>query len=532
MKLIKILSITIIVLVFYTLMIYAQTPVEIVLPEIEDIGISEYLSGRIVPEKIINLPAEINGVIDDIYVEVGDQVNIGDRILKFDSSQLLIQKKQAEAGLDAAVANHEQLLKGTSEEDIKIAEANYEQAQISLENAQKSLNLLEEIYNERTSLKQQLINAEMQYENTQKQFEAAEKRIEQAKTTVQQAEIGLKQANINLEQTKNDYNRMEKLYKEELISDKELEGVQLQLENAKISYDNAQIQLENAESSVESAVISKEQSGISLNGTQQIYKLAEENYNNPTQLKQQLQQAETQVDVSRVNLKIAEANLEKAKKGAKEEQIKASEANIKQAEASLDQVELQLSKTIIKSPIKAQIASINTEENEMIGAGNPVVRLAAVDKLNVQISVTPELRGFINQGDIVEILIKNGQDRNLKGKIKTISPIINPQEEAYPVVIELTDEIDNIYPGMFVDVKIGKRNTQKALTIPINAVNNIDDNSFVYVVQDNKAVKTEVVTGIVYSDKVEIIEGLSDDSKVIIQGQKQLVDGQAVEVVE
>jgi len=236
----KVLYLTLILVLSFSIVVGAQVPVEVVQPIREDMTITEILSGKVAPEKTVNLPSEINGVVSNIYVSVGDKVNKGDKILEFDKSQLLIQKKQSEAGLEAARANLAQLVKGASKEDIQTAEANYEQAQVSLESAKKSLELIEEIYNDKTSLKQQLLNAEMQYKNAQKQLQSAEERVNQAEKALQQAEVGVRQAKNNLEQAKNDYERMQQLYNDEVISEKQLEGAKLQLDNAQTAYENAQ----------------------------------------------------------------------------------------------------------------------------------------------------------------------------------------------------------------------------------------------------------------------------------------------------
>ena len=532
MKANKIIFLTLVFVLSLSLIVSAQTPVKTTQPIREDITITELLSGKVVPEKTVNLPAEINGVVNEIYVSVGDKVNKGDKILEFDTRQLEIQKKQSEAGLAAAKANLAQLKKGASKEDIQTAEANYEQAQVSLESAKKSLDLIQKIYNDKTSLKQQLINSELQYKNAQKQLQSAEERVNQAEKALQQAEVGVRQAKNNLDQAQNDYERMQQLFKDEVISEKQLEGTKLQLENAQTAYENAQLQVENAEVSVQSARIAKEQAEISVDSSKQMYEIAQETFNNPTQLEQQLHQAKTQVEVSTVNVKIAKSNLEKVKKGADQEQIDAAQANVNQAEAGLEQVELQLSKAQITSPISAHIAAVNIEEAEMVGPGNPVVRLAVTDKLNVETDVTPDLRPYISQGDTVEVLVKNGTTNTYQGKIKTISPVTNPQNEAYPITVEVVEKNDKIYPGMFVDVQISKESARKALTLPIDAVVDLETFPHVFVVQDGEAVKINVGIGIVYNNKVEITDGLWEDDKVIIQGQQNLSDGQAVEVIE
>ncbi|MDZ7673428.1 MAG: efflux RND transporter periplasmic adaptor subunit [Halanaerobiales bacterium] len=529
MKTNRILYITLVFVLSFSIMASAQTPVQTSRSVRENITITELLSGKVVPEKIIDLPAEINGVVSKIYVSVGDHVKTGDRLLSFDKRQLSIQKEQSQAALEAAQANLRQIEKGASNEDIKTAEANYEQAELSLESAKKGLELVKEIFGDKTSLKQQLINSELQYKNAQKQLQSAEDRINQAKKALEQAEVGVRQAELNLNQAKVDYERMGNLFEDNVISKKELEGAKMQLDNAQASYDNAVLQVENAELSVESARTAKQQAEISVDSSEQIYELAQETFNNPTQLRQQLQSAESQVDISAVNLKIAKANLDRVKKGADEDQIKATRANVKQAEAGLEQTELQLSKADIKSPVNAQIASINTEENEMVGLGTPVIKLAVIERLNVETSITPELRPYVNKGDKVEIRTNNN---SYEGIIKTISPLVSPQTEAYPITVEFVNSTDNVYPGMFVDIRINKESTNNAVTVPIDAVVSLESSPYLYIVKDNKAVRKDVEVGIVYGNQVEIVSGITEDDIVITRGQNNITDGQSVEVVE
>jgi len=531
-KINKIIYMTLIIILSFSILSGAQEPVKVVQPKRGDINISETVAGKIVPAKTINLPSEINGVVKKIYVSIGEKVNQGDKLLEFDKSQILIQKKQSEATLEAAQSNFNQVLRGASQEDIETAEANYKQAQISLASAKKSLEIVRETYQDKTSLKQQLINAEMQLASAEKQLQSAAERVKQAEKALQQAEVGVKQAKNNLTQAKNDYDRMGKLYKDNVISKQQMEGAKLQLENAQSSYDNAHLQVENAHLSIKSAEIAEEQAEISLTSSKQIYEITKKTYDNPTQLKQQLHSAETQVEVSEVNLVIAETNLKKIKKGADQDQIQAVRASIKQAEAGLEQINLQLSKTIIKSPISAHIASVNTEENEMVAAGTPVVNLAVIDQLNVDTTVTPDLRPYIKVGDEVEIIIKNGGSKQYAAVIKNISPIINPQNEAYPIKLQFIDVPQNVYAGMFVDVRFQKSSSKEALSVPIDSVFDLYDVPYLFVVEDGKVAKRELEVGLIFQDRVEVLGGLNEDDQLIIQGQQKVADGDTVEVVE
>jgi len=123
-------------------------------------------------------------------------------------------------------------------------------------------------------------------------------------------------------------------------------------------------------------------------------------------------------------------------------------------------------------------------------------------------------------------------DRKFKGHIEVISPSTDPQSQAYLVKVFIENPKQIIKPGMFTDVLFTKKKVDNALVIPLEAVVNLESDPYVYVLKNNKAVKTPVTTGINNNQEIQIISGLSKESKVIYKGQSLLKPGQGVEVVE
>jgi hypothetical protein len=56
------------------------------------------------------------------------------------------------------------------------------------------------------------------------------------------------------------------------------------------------------------------------------------------------------------------------------------------------------------------------------------------------------------------------------------------------------------------------------------------DNNKVWVVENNKAVLKDIVTGKEYGDDVEIVSGLTEGEQVIIKGQNTIEVGQTVQI--
>jgi len=492
------------VLIFLSFNVSAQAPVETTTPERTSISVRERITGNFSALKKVNIPTELGGIVDLINVEVGESVEKDQELLKLNQDKLNIQLKQAQASLEAARANYQQLKNGASQEELNRAQASYEQAQASLEGARSNLKLMEETFNDKISLKQQLTSAESQLANAEQQLASARERYNQAE--------------INFEQAEREYERMKYLFEEKVITEKQFEGAESQYKNAQSARNTAEIGLEQAK--------------IGLNTAQQSYDLTEQTFNNPTQLKQQLENARSQVKSAEAGLAVADANLEQVKRGATQEQLNASLARVKQAEAGLEQANLSLENSIVKSPIKGLVSAVRTEEGEIISPGQPVISVIDVDQLYLEVAVTSATMSRLKEGDRVRIIPEAIRGDELAGEIDTISPEADQASRNFPVKIILDNSEHKIKPGMFGDAIFNVQSVNNTLVLPISAIVAFDSiDPFVYIVEDNQALRKSVKLGIVSDNSVEIVSGIEENDQVITRGQNRINDGEDVEVI-
>ena len=88
---------------------------------------------------------------------------------------------------------------------------------------------------------------------------------------------------------------------------------------------------------------------------------------------------------------------------------------------------------------------------------------------------------------------------------------------------------------MVATVRIQNYNRQNATVVPVDLVQNDEQNSYVYVVEQKGnqpvASKRIIQTGNTYNGKVEVTSGLAADDKVISAGYQNLNEGQVVSAV-
>lgn len=96
-------------------------------------------TGAVEAAKKIDLKFMSTEKIVEVNAKVGGEVKAGDTLAKLDSSKLDTQLAQSQAALVAAQANLETVLKGSTNEQVKVAATAVENAEIALMSAKQSL---------------------------------------------------------------------------------------------------------------------------------------------------------------------------------------------------------------------------------------------------------------------------------------------------------------------------------------------------------------------------------------------------------
>ena len=101
-------------------------------------------SGTIEPVRTVNISPKTAGIVQELYVEQGDQVTQGQLIARMDSEQIDAQIVQFEAGVTEAQAQLNEALRGPTDTDIRQVEASVGQAQAQVTDARARLALAED----------------------------------------------------------------------------------------------------------------------------------------------------------------------------------------------------------------------------------------------------------------------------------------------------------------------------------------------------------------------------------------------------
>jgi RND family efflux transporter MFP subunit len=214
--------------------------------------------------------------------------------------------------------------------------------------------------------------------------------------------------------------------------------------------------------------------------------------------------------------------------------LEAAQAQKDQAEAAVNLAKHNLEVSLMKAPFDGVIASKNAEEGDVINpmmagmsASSGVLSLANYSRIKVKFDVAPEDIHKISRGQKVYLEGYDLPGQRFEGEISVVNSAADLQTKKFRVEALINNPELQLKPGMFGQVIIEVKSKENVLVVPLKA---LLENSYVMVVEGDKAVRKNVTTGLKNKDLIEITSGLNENDLVIVEGNFGLPDGNPVEI--
>jgi RND family efflux transporter MFP subunit len=192
-----------------------------------------------------------------------------------------------------------------------------------------------------------------------------------------------------------------------------------------------------------------------------------------------------------------------------------------------EQLNEQLDAYRVKATVEGTIDEIFPNVGELVSPGMPVARIVSTTGLKVMADIAEGYSNKVHKGNKASIYFPN-IEYTMDTHVKVVSNMINPVNRTFAIEFDLKNAPKNIKANMLAYVKVLDYNKPSSIVVPVNVVQHSETADFVYVVKNNKAVKTEIKTGAVYRTDAEVLSGLQEGDQVIVVGYQDVVDGQVV----
>lgn len=204
--------------------------------------------------------------------------------------------------------------------------------------------------------------------------------------------------------------------------------------------------------------------------------------------------------------------------------------NYESLKQNLEALQSQLAMYTISAPFSGTIDEIFPKEGEMAAPQMPAFRLINTDNMYIKSDVTERYLSEIKAGDKVNVNFPSiGTSQTTT--IQRLGSFINPNNRTFKVKLALDNAGGNLKPNLLAELQIRDYVADSAVVIPTSMVQMTPSGEeFVYAINDNKAEKISIKTGLSYNDRVEIVSGLNGSEILIDKGARSIKNGDSVSV--
>ena len=280
--------------------------------------------------------------------------------------------------------------------------------------------------------------------------------------------------------------------------------------------------------------------------------------------------SDSEFEAAQASFTVAQQELESAKQGAQ-----AARYTVASSQASVNEAQENLSLTSVFAPMNGIVSKLSVEKGErVVGtsqmAGTEMLRIADLNRMEVRVDVNENdiIRVSVGDTAVIDVDAYSYTGKKFKGLVTQIANTAKDKvsEDAvteFEVRIRVLNESYSdlleekgrspFRPGMTASVDIITMQKKDILTVPLSAVttrevededeekkeanvasaeNEEDEDELdevVFIVEDGKAKRVKVETGISDFDNIEILSGISEGQEVItgpfLEVSKNLEDG-------
>lgn len=246
--------------------------------------------------------------------------------------------------------------------------------------------------------------------------------------------------------------------------------------------------------------------------------------------------ARTEVLVAAGKIRSAEADAARARAGLEVARaaIRSAGPLVEIAAAELARADVMSAYARITAPFDGVIARRSVDRGDMVQAANsagrtgPLFVVQRIDQVRVFFSVPEVDQPFVRTGTKVSVKAYSTPGSVVEGEVTRVAMSLDPSTRTMRAEVDLPNAERTLLHGMYAQVVVEIDPRPDALTLPAKALLTEGQTTYVYVVHEGRAVRTEVTTGIDDGMRVEIRAGIDETDQVVVAGQGMLVSGAPV----
>lgn len=198
-----------------------------------------------------------------------------------------------------------------------------------------------------------------------------------------------------------------------------------------------------------------------------------------------------------------------------------------------DETGLKYELAKVDAPMSGIVGRIFLDKGTHIAAQSTALAfIVDMDEMIVKLNIPETDIPYLKKG--LKALLKADAypHEEFIGEVSRVSEVVDVISRTLPVEITIPNPEHRLKSGMFARISVFAGKHLGALIVPQDALVREDSLNYVYLADDSIARKIKVEPGIRQNNKIEILEGLEENQRVIVFGHQGLKDGAQVNVIE
>lgn len=241
-----------------------------------------------------------------------------------------------------------------------------------------------------------------------------------------------------------------------------------------------------------------------------------------------------ELELNRIKLLVDKKIISKTEYELAEAKLKSAEARVAEARSVEQNSRILLSYTYIRSPFNGIIDRIPLKLGSLVDEGTLLTTISDLQTMYAYFSVSENeylrylrakkannLSGY----DDIKLLLADGSEFPFRGKVETMESVIDSHTGSIAFRATFPNPDKMLKHGASGKILLESSMTA-ALMIPQKAVMEIQDKSFVYVVEkDNKVKMRSFVPKTKINEYIVVQSGLSENDTIVYEGIQSIRDG-------
>ena len=188
--------------------------------------------------------------------------------------------------------------------------------------------------------------------------------------------------------------------------------------------------------------------------------------------------------------------------------------NVKAQEANVDIAQKANQDGIIRSPISGIITKRQVEPGQTVAMGQTLFEIVDPSRLEIQASIPVESQSALQPGNRLEYTLQ-GSNQKRAAQVSRVSPIADQISRQVEFFAQPLDTINSLSVGAFVKGDILDSKSIQGQQIPLDSIQSLDSQPFVWVVRDKKVQQAAIqILDKQINSNTAIVSGLNTNDQV------------------